>query len=134
MATKENTLYTPLIKGAKRHGIVLCRIKDSTMTGKKPFDMFGIMLNGKAICVEVKVVQSFTLKFPWNLFEPHQVDWLQVYQHRTGIAIAAIYNDGNKTMYLFFPHRDQFTVDTLTDDIHCIQLKKVNNVWVGWNL
>lgn len=96
----ERGQYQGLIDGARREGILLCRIADAAYTGKKPFDMFGVLPNGRALAVEVK--RKATMPFsPWSLLEPHQLNWLKAYAANGGEAILAVHVEDRNEILLW---------------------------------
>lgn len=90
----EDELYPPLIDGARIDGWALFRLADGSW-GKKPFDIAGIASDGRAVGLEVKVVEKFPVapeKFPWAVFSEHQKNWLAEYDRLGGLGLIALYN------------------------------------------
>lgn len=105
----ERDWYPAIIDGARRRGVLLCRIADAPATGKKPFDLFGITSRGIGVAIEAKMVRSSK-----NLWEDgfadaaarslrsHQSNWLQAWAGCGGVAllIAARKEDPERAVAL----------------------------------
>lgn len=94
---KEASLYPPLVAGALRCGWPLYRIRDDA-GGRKPFDIGGCSARGLGVALEAKVIRSSLTTegyMPWDLFEPHQQQWLRVFANTGAIALAVFYWQAN---------------------------------------
>lgn len=120
----ERDQYPLIIEGARKENILLCRIADSAYSGKKPFDIFGVLPNGRAIGIEVKQVASIPSN-PISLLEDHQYAWLRAYAARDGIALLLIHIKGQKTMTVF-----KFLKNGNHQQMNSLVLYK--NVWTEW--
>lgn len=99
----ESTLYPDIINGALLDGWALFRISDQAF-GKKPFDIAGCAPDGKAVGVEVKVVDGFPNgyeDFPWEQFEPNQINWLKAYKDTKAYALMPLYNWKTEEMRIY---------------------------------
>lgn len=128
----ERQLYQPLIKGARREGILLYRIADGS-PGKKPFDIGGCGKDGVAIGLEVKLVCKISPlgNFPWNLFPEHQLNWLKAFSKMNARGIIAIYEAEPKLMKLYYPEPSQIGT-AKTHEIKKSILMKSEDVFIGW--
>jgi hypothetical protein len=86
----ERDQYKGIIEGARHEGALLARIHDSAFTGKKPFDMFGVLPDGRALAVEVKDVDKLP-RDVFGLLESHQVSWLRAYASRGGASLLVVH-------------------------------------------
>jgi hypothetical protein len=87
---REHELYTGIVAGGNAEGFELYRIEDGS-AGKKPFDIGGFTRHGRAITIEVKVVDSLpTVVMPVRQFASHQLTWLQNCAKYGGIAVAIL--------------------------------------------
>lgn len=94
MITNERRLYPLLIQSAKEEGCALYRIEDAG-ANKKPFDIGGCWYDGRAAAIEVKLSTTNNPhqieKPPLHLMSTHQMEWLQNFAQRNGIALFVIY-------------------------------------------
>lgn len=100
---KEHTLYDPLIRGGIADGWLLARISDESH-GKKPSDIIGCAPNGVGALVEVKVVSDLPDNehdFPWQLFESHQINWLNAYLRADAYALTPLFKWKTDTMRVY---------------------------------
>jgi hypothetical protein len=101
---RESDLYTPILQGARCDGWALFRIEDGA-PGRKPFDITGVAPGGLAVGLEVKYVRKagWPTLWPWELFETHQIGWLQEYAQYGGAAIVVFRFGNDVTGHLLRP-------------------------------
>lgn len=130
----EASLYAPLIAGALQENWPLYRIADGS-PGKKPFDIGGCDPLGRAVGLEVKVIQCRLISgatIPWQQFELHQRAWLRAFTVARADALAALYCEQTKdlTVYYFANQRElDFSHENLTQQ----RLIKQDGRYLGWN-
>ena len=91
----ERDLYEPLIQGAKSEGWLLFRIQDDA-PGLKPFDITGVSKTGRAVGLEVKVVDYFYQVY--DRLAKHQQIYLEGYEIRNGLGLIGVYVASTKEM------------------------------------
>src|SRR5258708_34230294 len=96
--TTERELQTAIVKGSNKEGFHLFKIIDAPNSGKKPFDISGIALNGIGIAMEVKKIEKPQRYIPWSLFSAHQINWLRVYAEANAYSIVAIYYEATSQL------------------------------------
>lgn len=124
---KEHTLYDGLIKGALAEGWLLTRISDQSY-GKKVADIIGCAPNGIGALVEVKVVSHLPLEydFPWQIFETHQINWLNGYVRAHAYALAPLFCWPSDTMRVYrIKEEPPYPWYDLTE--------RRDGFYVGWN-
>src|SRR5690348_6450528 len=94
MISNERRLYPLLIQAGKEEGCALFRLEDAG-ANKKPFDIGGCWYDGRAAAIEVKLSTTNNPNQvenpPLHLMSKHQLEWLQNFAQRNGIALFVIY-------------------------------------------
>jgi penicillin-binding protein-related factor A (putative recombinase) len=119
----ERDQYKGIIEGARHEGALLARIHDSVFTGKKPFDMFGILSDGRGLAVEVKDVEKLPRDIV-GLLESHQVSWLKAYASRGGAALVVVHCKADRCCHVW-------RMDRTGRLILRQPLRKAGGVWLG---
>lgn len=92
---REHNLYGPIIQRARAEDFLLYRLRDQTTEGKNPFDIGGTTSCGKAVAMEVKVLDgrfvSDNISISWSIFEIHQRTWLKAFCDKGALALIALY-------------------------------------------
>jgi hypothetical protein len=105
-----------IVSGAKAESIPLFKIIDARGTGKHPFDISGVYLDGIGIGLEVKKTNKLQPRIGWSLFSPHQIIWLKAYAEANAYAILAVYYDGTSVLKLYRLTEECFSLPYLDLD------------------
>lgn len=132
----ERKLYTPCVNGALTEGWGLYNVSDLA-PGKKPADILGVAKDGRAVLLELKVVEGegpkTFQKLPWKQFAPHQKNWLTFYAMREAYALAGIYYEFTNELVIY-RLKDPFMEEALTHEMHFQKMRyhPAHNLYTGW--
>ena len=138
---REGDLYADICRGAMSQEWLLYRLTEGI--NKAPADLAGINPCGTGVLVEVKKIAAEKKtkgdeRFPWRLFSPHQITWMQRYVGTGGISIALLYDEVARVMSAYLLNIHNFPNGTMTNisdmDVIILTLDKSSHCWLGWNI